>query len=232
MPAKVLLVDDDAAFLRLLKKYLTAQGYGVVFTDNGSEALLMVRESRPDIVICDAEMPGLDGFSVCRVLKNDDRTVRTPILMMSGTRLLENDILEGFHGGAEDYICKPFSLPLLLAKIKAVLRRSQPRNGAVEGGRIKVRGLELDLGGRTVMADGKPLSLTSKEFDLLQALISDAGRLLSVTYLLETVWGYDPAVYNSPATVEVHVSQLRGKLGPTHGKRIVTVPKHGYKFVK
>ncbi|MBI5209805.1 MAG: response regulator transcription factor [Elusimicrobia bacterium] len=232
MPAKVLVVDDDPAVLKLLKRYLSANGFGVIVTDNGSEALLLVRESRPDVIICDAEMPGLDGYAVCRVLKKDEKTAGIPMLMVSGTRLQEGDILEGFLGGADDYIGKPFSLPVLLARVKAVLRRGRPGAGTTDGDRIKERGLELDLAGRTVRADGKPVGLTRKEFDLLEALVSKAGRLLSVSYLLETVWGYDPAVYNDPATVEVHVSHLRGKLGPKLGKRIVTVTGHGYKFEK
>lgn len=228
MPTKLLAVDDDKAILALVKKYFTAQGFAVVVTDNGSEALMLVRESRPDVILVDVDMPGLDGNAVCRVLKKEAATKAIPVVIMSGARIDEKDQLAGFSGGADDYVMKPFSLPVLAARLAAVLRRYKA--GAAESERLKKAGIDLDPAGRTVTAGGKPVSLTRKEFDLLAALVEKSGKVLSVPYLLETVWGYDPADYNDPGTVEVHVSHLRKKLGPKLGKRIVNLQGLGYKF--
>lgn len=225
---KVLVVDDETSILNLVRKYLTASGMSVVYADNGSEALILVRESRPDVILLDAEMPGLDGHSVCRMLKKQVHTRHIPIVMMSGARLDDADLISGFTGGADDYVAKPFSLPVLLARLQAVLRRGQAASEAST--KLKLGGIDIDAAGRTVNVDGRPVSTTSKEFDLLSALLSKPGKLLGVAYLLETVWGVDPAVYNDPATVEVHISRLRKKLGPKVGKRIVNMPGHGYKF--
>ena len=225
---KILVVDDDKAILALVRKYLAANGYSVVVTDNGSEGLMLVRESRPDIILVDSDMPGLDGHSVCRVLKKEAATQSVPVVIMSGARISEPDILAGFSGGADDYVAKPFSLPVLMARLEAVLRRYKA--GGIVEEKLKKSGIELDPAGRTVKVGGKAVSLTRKEFDLLAVLIEKSGRTLSIPYLLETVWGYDPADYNDPGTVEVHVSHLRKKLGLKHAKRIVNVTGHGYKF--
>lgn len=228
MSRKILIVDDDDAVRGVAKKYLAGRGYCVVVTDNGSEGILLVREARPDLVLLDAEMPGLDGYSVCRVLKKNSATHNLPVIIMSGARIDDRDVLSGFEGGADDYILKPFSLPVLLARIEAVTRRYSKSEHMEE--KLKKCGIELDPAGRTVFVHGKAVSLTRKEFDLLSILIGKTGRVLNVPYLLETVWGYDPADYNDPGTVEVHVSHLRKKLGTKTAKHIVSVFGHGYKF--
>lgn len=228
MPIKILVVDDDRAILKMVKQYLTANGVSVVMTDNGSEALLLVKDSRPDIVLCDAQMPGLDGHALCRAIKREAKTASIPVVLMSGERMGDKDVISGLEQGADDYILKPFSMPVMLARLKAVLRRYEA--AASSNGPVNKSGIELNAEGRTVKVGGKTVALTGKEFDLLAVLISKSGRLLSVTYLLETVWGYDPANYNDPGTVEVHVSHLRKKLGSRHARHIVNVPGHGYKF--
>lgn len=228
MPSKILIVDDDEQIRNLVKKYMMANGFSVVLTDNGSEGLLLVRESQPDVILVDAGMPGLDGYAVCRVIKKEAATSQIPVILMSGSRTQERDVLSGFEGGADDYVTKPFSLPVLLARIEAVLRRYSVSSEMK--GTLKKCGIELDPAGRTVKANGQAISLTRKEFDLLATLIGKSGRVLNVTYLLETVWGYDPADYNDPGTVEVHVSHLRKKLGAKIGNHIVNVIGHGYKF--
>ncbi|MDD5301897.1 MAG: response regulator transcription factor [Elusimicrobia bacterium] len=228
MPIKILVVDDDRAILDMIKRYLTANGVSVVMTDNGSEALLLVKDSRPDIVLCDAQMPGLDGHALCRALKREAKTASIPVVLMSGERMGDKDVVSGLEQGADDYILKPFSMSVMLARLKAVLRRYEAASSS--NGAVNKSGIELDPEGRTVKVGGKSVALTGKEFDLLAVLISKSGRLLSVTYLLETVWGYDPANYNDPGTVEVHISHLRKKLGPRHARHIVNVPGHGYKF--
>lgn len=225
---KVLVVDDDPSILTILRRYLSANGMSVVYTDHGSEALLLLREAKPDLVLLDAALPGLDGMSLCRMIKKESQTRALPVVMMSGARVGDSDVVSGFEGGAEDYVAKPFSLPVLLARLRAVLRRcaAEKRGG---DGALKMSGVKLDPDGRTVSVAGRPLALTRREFDLLAALLAKPGRVLAVPYLLETVWGYDPASYNDPATVEVHVCHLRRKLGKA-ARHIVNVPGHGYKF--
>ncbi len=228
MAQKILVVDDDPAIVKLLVRHLGAAGFSVVYADNGSEGLILARESKPDLMLVDAEMPGLDGHAVCRVIKKQEETKNLPVVIMSGKLVEEKDILSGFEGGADDYVVKPFSLPVLTARLRAVLRRYE----AVVKSETKLKqaGIELDASGRTVKVNGKSAELTRKEFDLLATLVAHPGRVMSVNYLLETVWGYDPADYNDPGTVEVHVSHLRKKLGPKLGKLIVNVLGHGYKF--
>ncbi len=227
MPTKVLVVDDEEAVRAVVRKYLSSQGYAVVLTDNASEALLLLREVKPDVLLIDADLPGLDGFGMCRMLKKDPATRSIPVVIMSGAKIEEKDVLSGFEGGADDYVLKPFSLAVLHARLQAVVRRYSA--SARMDQKLRKQGIELDPAGRTVKVSGKAVSLTRKEFDLLATLLSKAGRVLSVPYLLETVWGYDPADYNDPGTVEVHVSHVRKKLGKA-GKRIVSVIGHGYKF--
>ena len=228
MPVKILVVDDDRAILQLAKRYLAANGMTVMITDNGTEALLLVKDSKPDIILCDALMPGLDGHALCRRVKQEAVTGSIPVVLMSGARIADKDVLQGFEGGADDYVLKPFSLPVLLARLRAVLRRYSAAEESE--GVLRKAGLEIDPAGRTAKVGRTPISLTRKEFDLLSVLLSKSGRVLSIPYLLETVWGYDPADYNDPGTVEVHVYHLRKKLGPKLAKRIVNLPGLGYKF--
>jgi len=225
---KILLVDDDSLVLNSTRRFLEDRGFKVSAADNGAEAVALARESRPDLVITDAQMKGLDGFTLCRAIKETDGFERVPVIIISGSKVSEEDILAGYNRGADDYILKPFSFPVLLAKIKAVLKRYEGVAEKTE--KISKLGMVIDPAGRTVTLAGAVVNLTRKEFDLLMALITEEGRLLSIPYLLETVWGYDPASYNDPHTVGVHVSSLRKKLGAEIGARITSVTGHGYKF--
>lgn len=225
---KIILADDDKLVLNSTRRFLEDRGFKVAAADNGAEAVALARESRPDLVITDAEMKGLDGFALCRAIKETEGYSRVPVIIISGRKVSEDDILAGYNRGADDYVLKPFSFPVLLAKIKAVLKRYEGAQAKTE--KISRLGLEIDPAGRTVTVKGAVVSLTRKEFDLLMALITEEGRLLNIPYLLETVWGYDPASYNDPHTVGVHVSSLRKKLGPDLGARITSVTGHGYKF--
>lgn len=228
MPEKILVVDDEPGMLGVLRRYLDQHDYFTVAADNASDALMLARETRPALILSDADMPGLDGPGLCRMVKGDARLRGTPFLIMSGQRVNEAEILSGYDGGADDYLLKPFSLPVMLAKIKAAIRNSRGRLAPAHG--LPALGLQLDRDGRTASVKGRVLRLTRKEFDLLDLLVSKAGRVLSVAFLLENVWGYDVASYNDPHTVEVHVSQLRRKLGPQTAARLVTVTGYGYKF--
>jgi len=228
MSKKILLVDDDKDVLEATRRYLQGRGFNVVHTDSGAEAVILARESRPDIVITDAEMKGLDGFQLCRVIKETPELAKVPVIIISGRKISEGDILAGYDKGADDYILKPFSFPVLLAKLNAVLKRYEAFQEKTKN--ISELGMVIDPAGRTVTIKDEVIKLTRKEFDLLTALITEKGRLLNVPYLLETVWGYDPASYNDPHTVGVHVSSLRKKIGPDVGDRIISVTGHGYKF--
>ena len=224
---KILLVDDDRKMLEVMRRYLENHDFTVIFTDNGSEALILARDSKPDLVVADVELPGLDGFALCKALKTSPETQHTPVIIISGGRTEDDDIVEGYGRGADDYLTKPFAFPVLTAKIDAVLRRFSAVSGKKK---IREPGLEIDPEARTVRIGAKPVPLTRKEFDLLALLLEKENRALSVPYILETVWGYDTANYNDPHTVEVHVYSLRKKLGPALASHIVSVMGHGYKF--
>lgn len=227
MKERALLVDDDAELLAILKRYLENHGLETVLAPDGVKALAAAASSKPHIIITDVDMPRMDGFTLCRRIKEAKALRRIPLIIMSGKKISEADMVSGYTFGADDYVIKPFSYPLLLAKIKAVIRRCG--RAAKKPVLLKKGGLELNLEGRTAKLNGKLLKLTSKELDLLNALVSNPGRVLSLTGLLESVWGYNTADYNNPHTVEVHISNLRKKTG-SFSKRIVAVPGHGYKF--
>jgi len=220
-------VDDDAELLGILKKYLENHGLETITAANGAEALAAAPSGKPDIIITDVEMPRLDGFALCRRVKDNKVLADIPVIIMTGKKISEADQVAGYGCGADDYVVKPFSYPVLLAKIKAMLRRAA--RGKKKSSVLRIGDLELNLEGRTLQLKGKPVKLTSKEFDLLHTLVSKPGKVLSLNSLLEAVWGYNTADYNDPHTVEVHVSNLRRKIG-TFGKRIQAVPGHGYKF--
>ena len=227
MKERALIVDDDDELLSILKKYLENHGFEALPAADGVQALAAVPTGKPDVIITDVDMPRMDGFTLCRRIKEGRATAGIPLIIMSGKKISEADMVSGYTFGADDYVTKPFSYPLLLAKVKAVIRRSA--RGSKKEARLKKGDLEMDLEGRAVKIKGKPVKLTSKEFDLLTALVSNPGRLLSLTGLLETVWGYNTADYNNPHTVEVHISNLRKKTG-SFAKRIIAVAGHGYKF--
>ena len=228
MYKKILLVDDDKLVLNSTRRYLEGQGFRLACADNGAEAVAMAHECKPDLLITDAEMKGLDGFTLCKVLKETEGFSKVPVIIISGRKISEEDILAGYNKGADDYILKPFSFPVLLAKVKAVMKRYEGVEEKTE--KIKKLGMVIDPSGRTVTIKSSVVNLTRKEFDLLMALITEEGRLLGIPHLLETVWGYDPASYNDPHTVGVHISSLRKKLGHEIGDHITSVTGHGYKL--
>jgi len=225
---KLLIVDDDKLVLNSTRRYLEGRGFNVAAASNGAEAVAVAIDFKPDLVITDAEMKGLDGFALCKVIKETDGFTKVPVIIISGSKISEEDILAGYNKGADDYILKPVSFPVLLAKLKAVMRRYEGVAEKTE--KINKLGMVIDPAGRTVAVKNAVINLTRKEFDLLMALITEEGRLLSIPYLLETVWGYDPASYNDPHTVGVHVSSLRKKLGAEIGAHITSVTGHGYKL--
>jgi len=227
MKERVLIVDDDPELLGILRKYLENHGLETISAANGAEALAAAPSGRPDLIITDVEMPRMDGFALCRRIKDNKALADIPVIIMTGKKISEADHVAGYGYGADDYVVKPFSYAVLLAKVKSMLRRAA--RGRKNKDVFKAGELEMNLEGRTIKLKGKLVKITSKEFDLLRTLVSRPGKVLSLNSLLEAVWGYNTADYNDPHTVEVHVSNLRRKIGG-FGKRIKAVPGHGYKF--
>ncbi|MFI5347664.1 MAG: response regulator transcription factor [Elusimicrobiota bacterium] len=226
--AKILLVDDEDDNRRIYGDILTAEGYVVRRASSGREAFALAVESPPDLVLSDVSMEDGDGLQLLARLRAEKKLSRVPVILMSGVRKHADDQADGLEQGADDYLPKPVAPALLRAKIAAVLRRA----GAAEelGDVLKAQGLALDVSARTATLAGKRVALTRKEFDLLTTFLRKPGRVLSIPFLLETVWGYDPADYSDPHTVGVHVSTLRKKIGPKLGERIVALPGLGYRF--
>ncbi|MEA3307327.1 MAG: response regulator transcription factor, partial [Elusimicrobiota bacterium] len=172
--------------------------------------------------------PEIDGFYVCKIIKNTPRLAKIPVIILSGKKINEEDILSGYAKGADDYLIKPVSFPILLAKIKILLERQEGCDKNKKN--IKKWDMFIDRHERILKIKNKTIDLTRKEFDLLVILLKKEGKIVSVPYLLEAIWGYDPALYNDSHTVEVHVSSLRKKLGSAIAKHIKKITGHGYKM--
>jgi phosphate regulon transcriptional regulator PhoB len=225
MSSRVLIVEDEPDIRELVVHHLKREGYQVSAASSGEEALRQVQAAPPDLVLLDLMMPAMDGLEVCRRLRQDPATVSLPIVMLTA-KGDEVDRVLGLEIGADDYIVKPFSPKELLARVRAVLRRSRPAPGAAP---LRLGALLMDLGTHTASVGGLALALTPKEFDLLRALVEARGRVLSREFLLDRVWGYAHASEIESRTVDVHVRRLRVKLGP-EGRRILTVKSVGYRL--
>ena len=224
---KVLVVEDEKNILKVVTYNLEREGYQVTAAREGQEALEKIRRELPDLVILDLMLPKVDGLEVCRQLKADPKTARIPIIMLTA-KTQEADRVVGLEMGADDYVAKPFSVRELTARVKAVLRRGQ---SAEQPAAVwKGWDLEVDWERRKVKSKRKSVELTPKEFELLRVLVEASGRVLSRERLLEKVWGYDQASEIQSRTVDLHISQLRQKLGPGAGKQILTVTGAGYRF--
>jgi DNA-binding response OmpR family regulator len=225
MATRVLIVEDEADIRDLLAFHLEREGFQTTKSRTGADALRQVRASAPDLVLLDLMLPEVNGLEVCRRLRQDPHTAAVPIVMLTAKNE-ELDRVLGLELGADDYIVKPFSPKEVVARVRAVLRRSR---APVEGGPIVAGRLTIDPGRHTVLVAGAPVELTRKEFDLLRALAEARGRVLSREFLLERVWGYAAASEIESRTVDVHVRRLRMKLGD-EGQRIVTVKGVGYRL--
>ena len=222
-PKTVLLVDDEPTLVATLKYNLEREGYRVVTASDGEKAIAAARAERPELIILDLMLPVMDGLEVCRILR---RETSQPILMLTA-RGEEVDKVVGLELGADDYVTKPFGMRELLARVRALLRRTgktEPDEGVVSGD------LTFDLKRREVLRDGKVLDLKPKEIDLLLYFARNRGRAFSREQLLREVWGYD--FYGDSRTVDVHVSWLRQKIEtePHRPARLVTVRGVGYRF--
>ncbi len=225
MSSRVLIVEDEPDIRELVVHHLKREGYQVSAAASGEEALRQVQAAPPDLVLLDLMMPAMDGLEVCRRLRQDPATARLPIVMLTA-KGDEVDRVLGLEIGADDYVVKPFSPKELLARVRAVLRRSRPAPGSAP---TTLGALTIDPGIHTVSVGGKALALTPKEFDLLRALVEARGRVLSREFLLDRVWGYSRASEIESRTVDVHVRRLRVKLG-LEGRRVLTVKSVGYRL--
>ncbi len=219
---KLLLVEDDQTLREMLAFNLAREGYQVIQSGDGIQALDLAREQSPDVVLLDVMLPGLDGLTVCRTLRHE---MDVPILMLTA-RSGEVDRIVGLDSGADDYIVKPFSLGELLARLRAVMRRGHSEPSA----RLQSGDLMLDLVSHRAFRGTNTLNLTPKEFDLLAELIRNRGAVLSRDLLLQRVWGFDFA--GEGRTVDVHIRGLREKIedDPANPTRIQTVRGIGYRF--
>lgn len=226
MKEKILIVEDEKDIRKMLDYNLEKEGYKTVITDDGEEAIRVVNKERPDLILLDLMLPGMDGLEVCKTLKKDTKTSSIPIIMLTA-KTQESDKVVGLELGADDYVTKPFSIRELIARIKAVIRRMKEKEKLPEV--LKIGELKIDFAKIAVSIKDKPVELTAKEFELLKTLIKANGRVLSRDFLLDNIWGFDHAVEIQTRTVDVHIRTLRKKL-KTEAKKIITVKNYGYRF--
>jgi two-component system phosphate regulon response regulator PhoB len=222
----VLIVEDDQDILNLLSFTIQNQGYRALQSRQGEEGLKMARLERPDIILLDLMLPGMDGITVCKELKAKTETAHIPVVMLTA-KGEENDRILGLETGADDYVVKPFSPRELVLRLEAVLRRSQPRQLQEEI--WEQDGLRVEFDTFQVFVDDNEVELTSTEFHLLAALIRSGGRVLTREQLLDQVWGYEFDGY--ARTVDTHMHRLRHKLGRV-ADRMQTVRGVGYRLKK
>ncbi len=221
----ILVVDDEEDILHLVRYNLERGGYRVRCAGDGDQALAEARREPPDLILLDLMLPGLNGLEVCRLLKQDSKTDRIPIVMLTA-KGEEQDVVKGLDAGADDYVVKPFSPRILLSRVKAVLRRVR-REMAPEDAVIQIRDLVIHPGRHEVIVRGKPVELTLTEFNLLHLLARRPGWVLTRYQIVDAIRGADYPV--TERSVDVQVVGLRKKLGPS-GKDIETVRGVGYRF--
>jgi DNA-binding response OmpR family regulator len=226
----VLAIEDDPAILRGLSDNLRFEGYDVITATDGETGYNMQRERKPDLILLDLMLPRMSGLEFCRKLRGEG--IQTPILMLTA-RSEEADRVLGLDLGADDYVAKPFSVRELMARVRALLRRSQLGTDGTDAlpDELRFGGTEIDFRSYEARRDGEPVEMTRKEFAILRYLASRAGEVVSRDDLLNQVWGYD--AYPSSRTVDNHVAGLRAKLerDASQPEHIKTVHGVGYKFV-
>ena len=224
---KILVVDDEENIAELISYNLTSNGYKVIIANNGNDAVKLAVEEKPNLILLDLMIPGKDGYDVCKDIRSNSEIRNTPIIMLTA-KSEELDKILGLELGADDYITKPFSVRELLARVKAVLRRfsiSEPENNILFFGN-----LTADFDKREILVNDKKLDLTLKEFELLEILIRNKGKILTRDTLLDKIWGYE--YIGETRTVDVHIRYLRKKieLDDKNPKLIETIRGVGYRF--
>ena len=217
--ANLLIVEDEKNMQEIIAAYMRRGGHTCFMADDGADALMVLKNNPMDLMILDIMMPSIDGFSVCKMAREMSNL---PIIMLTAKES-EDDKLKGYHLGADDYMTKPFSPKVLLAKVNALLRRSSaPPADAINAGKIS-----LVPASHKVLADGQEIVLTHKEYELLHFFMVNPGQIFSRDQLLNRIWGYD--FEGTSRTVDTHIKTLRRKLGE-EGRHIVTLIRSGYKF--
>ena len=217
---KILVVDDDKNICELLRLYIEKDGFQVVIANDGKRALEMFRAEQPDLIMLDIMLPELDGWQVCREIRQNSKV---PIIMLTA-KSEERDELLGFELGVDEYISKPFSPKILVARVEAILRRSGKTG---EDDVLEAGGIRIDKAAHMASIDGKPMELSYKEFELLTYFLENQGIALSREKILNNVWNYD--YYGDARTIDTHVKKLRSKMGDK-GDLIKTIWGMGYKF--
>lgn len=215
---KILIVEDESRMRRLISDYLKKEGYSIIEADNGKKAIDIFSSEKIDLIILDIMMPKYDGWTVCREIR---KISNIPIIMLTA-RSEESDELFGFELGADEYITKPFSPKILVARVKALLKRSY-----MEEEKISYDGLEIDVNGHRVFIEGREIEMTPKEYELLIFITQNKGAALSREQILNSVWGYD--YFGDLRTVDTHIKRLRMKL-ENKSNYIQTVRGVGYRF--
>ena len=222
---RILVADDDANVHQSLNAYFRREGYQMISAYDGNDALALARKSRPDMMILDIMMPGMDGLMVCRELRKESNL---PIIMLTA-KGEEFDKLLGLELGADDYITKPFSPREVLARVKAVLRRMHEMKEEDKAARLVVANLEIDMNAFTVKLNGQPVPCTPKETEILWTLASNPGMVFSREHMLQSIWGYD--FLGDTRAVDSHIKRIRAKLcSDDNGWDIKTVWGVGYRF--
>ena len=231
MTKKILVVDDEPAQLRLVNQVLSHHGYKVLQANNGQESLRIVFEEKPDLVLLDVMMPGIDGWQTCSCLRE---ITDIPIIMLTGKRNSEDDVVRGLECGADEYLSKPVGNRELLARVRSALRRAEQPSYLEKKEKIIFSDdyLSIDVDERKVEVNGEKLKLTPREFRLLALLIENAGRVMTHQQVLENVWGWE--YLDDVDYVRIYVSHVRQKIepDPSQPRYILTEPGVGYSFHK
>ncbi|MEI7437757.1 MAG: response regulator [bacterium] len=223
----IFVVEDEEDILELLRFNLTREGFTVTTAENGEDAVKIILQKTPDLILLDLMLPGLDGLEVCRILKKDPKTAGIPIVMVTA-KGEESDVVAGLELGADDYIAKPFSIKVLIARVRAVLRRRRAPP-ADKHAPVNINGLEINPGRHEVLIKGKPVEMTFSELRILHLLASRPGWVLTREQIVDAVRGEDYAV--TDRAVDVQIVGIRRKLG-RHADCIETVRGVGYRFAE
>ena len=233
MTKKILVVDDDSSMVRLISQVLSSKGYEVLESNNGQDALRLLYSQKPDLVLLDVVMPVMDGWQTCSRIRDISPTI--PIILLTGQRKTEEDVVRGLDYGADDYLIKPVGNKELAARVQAMLRRAELSSSVEDQGRDVAFSdgyLTVDIVQRRVIVDGNRVKLTPIEFRLLALLLQNTGRILMHQQLLEKVWGWE--YVDDLDYVRIYISHLRKKIEPNPAlpKYIITEPGVGYYFQK
>lgn len=226
---KILVVDDEADVTELLAYHLQAKGFTVETLNDPNRSLGLARTFLPDLIILDVMMPDLSGIQLCRLIRADPQLAKVPVIFLTA-KAEESDRIQGFETGADDYICKPFSIKELILRVQTILRRLSPTPAAEAPRRLLQAGqITLDTESHEATLNGAPVDLTATEFKLLQLLMERRGRVQTREHLLINVWNYETEI--ETRTVDTHVRRLREKLGD-HADLIETIRGVGYRMAK